>query len=116
MFLGTSLDDSLSKNIEPVPPPIPTTPTSIKLTPDEITDELQTKLSAMEKLQYALTSHELQVAQRMAEQQRAAAGQIQVNVRSSSSDSSPTEANDVMEGGKAWLLILCPAIFAKSSQ
>lgn len=62
-------------------------------------DQLQTKLSAMEKLQYALTSHELQVAQRMTEQQRAAAEHVHVNIRSSSSESSPRETNDVIDTG-----------------
>ncbi|KAK3728545.1 hypothetical protein QZH41_011624 [Actinostola sp. cb2023] len=79
-----------------------TTPSLVKVTPNEMTNQLQTKLSAMEKLQYALTTHELQVAQRMTEQQKIAAGQVRVNVQSSSSESSPSDFNDVIapEKGK----------------
>ncbi|XP_048584581.1 coiled-coil domain-containing protein 57 isoform X2 [Nematostella vectensis] len=58
------------------------------VTAHQMADNIQTQLGAMEKLQYALTSHELQVAQRMREQQTAAAGHARVTMGSSSSDSS----------------------------
>lgn len=90
-FKGEDMKDSYSARHVPRRhrPRTPTTPSPVKLTPDEMTDQLQTKLSAMEKLQYALTTHELQVAQRMTEQEKIAAGQVRVTVRSSSSDTSP---------------------------
>ncbi|KAL9957035.1 hypothetical protein ACROYT_G038619 [Oculina patagonica] len=56
-------------------------------TPGEMKDHLQSQLNAVEKLQYQLTSHELQFAQRMAQKEQEAAEQIKVTVVSSSSDS-----------------------------
>lgn len=56
-------------------------------------DHLQSQLSAVEKLQYQLTSHELQFAQRMAQKEQQAAEQIKVTVVSSSSDSNEGEGN-----------------------
>ena len=63
-------------------------------TPGQIADQLQSKLSAVEKLQYQLTSHELQFAQRMAEQELDAAEKAHITVGSSSSEASPSDVND----------------------
>ena len=56
-------------------------------TPGEIREDLHGQLSAVEKLQYQLTSHELQFAQRMAQSEQQAAEKVEVTVVSSSSDS-----------------------------
>ena len=56
-------------------------------TPGEMKDDLHSQLSAVEKLQYQLTSHELQFAQRMAQKEQHAAEKAEVTVGSSSSDS-----------------------------
>ena len=60
-------------------------------TPGEIKDDIHSQLSAVEKLQYQLTSHELQFAQRMAQKEQHAADKVQVTVLSSSSDSNEGE-------------------------
>ena len=56
-------------------------------TPGEMREDLHGQLSAVEKLQYQLTSHELQFAQRMAQKEQYAAEKVQITVVSSSSDS-----------------------------
>lgn len=65
----------------------PSEKTTAGKTPEEMKDHLQSQLSAVEKLQYQLTAHELQFAQRMAQKEQQAAEQIKVTVVSSSSDS-----------------------------
>lgn len=56
-------------------------------TPGELRQVLHGQLSAVEKLQYQLTSHELQFAQRMAQKEQYAAEKVQISAVSSSSDS-----------------------------
>ncbi len=56
-------------------------------------DHLQSQLNAVERLQYQLTCHELQFAQRMAQKEQEAAEQIKVTVVSSSSDSNEGECD-----------------------
>ena len=56
-------------------------------TPGELRQDLHGQLSAVEKLQYQLTSHELQFAQRMAQKEQYAAEKVQISAVSSSSDS-----------------------------
>ena len=56
-------------------------------TPGEMREDLHGQLSAVEKLQYQLTSHELQFAQRMAQKEQYAAEKVQITAVSSSSDS-----------------------------
>ena len=56
-------------------------------TPRELNDEIHSQLNAVEKLQYQLTSHELQYAQRMAQSEQQAVDKVKVTVVSSSSDS-----------------------------
>ncbi|KAK2571834.1 Coiled-coil domain-containing protein 57 [Acropora cervicornis] len=56
-------------------------------TPGELREDLHGQLSAVEKLQYQLTSHELQFAQRMAQKEQYAAEKVQISAVSSSSDS-----------------------------
>ena len=60
-------------------------------TPGEMKDDIHSQLSAVEKLQYQLTSHELQFAQRMAQKEQHAVDKVQVTVVSSSSDSNEGE-------------------------
>ena len=69
----------------------PAEKTTTGKTPDEMKDHLQSQLSAVEKLQYQLTAHELQFAQRMAQKEQQAVEQIKVTVVSSSSDSNEGE-------------------------
>lgn len=69
----------------------PAEKTTTGKTPEEMKDHLQSQLSAVEKLQYQLTAHELQFAQRMAQKEQQAAEQIKVTVVSSSSDSNEDE-------------------------
>lgn len=71
----------------------PSEKTTAGKTPEEMKDHLQSQLSAVEKLQYQLTAHELQFAQRMAQKEQQAAEQIKVTVVSSSSDSNEGEGN-----------------------
>ena len=56
-------------------------------TPRKLKDDIHSQLNAVEKLQYQLTSHELQYAQRMAQSEQQAVGKVKVTVVSSSSDS-----------------------------
>ena len=56
-------------------------------TPKELKDDIHSQLNAVEKLQYQLTSHELQYAQRMAQSEQQAVDKVKVTVVSSSSDS-----------------------------
>lgn len=56
-------------------------------TPRELKDDIHCQLNAVEKLQYQLTSHELQYAQRMAHSEQQAVDKVKVTVVSSSSDS-----------------------------
>ena len=56
-------------------------------TPRELNDDIHSQLNAVEKLQYQLTSHELQYAQRMAQSEQQAVDKVKVTVVSSSSDS-----------------------------
>lgn len=70
----------------------PSEKTTVGKTPEEIKDHLQSQLSAVEKLQYQLTAHELQFAQRMAQKEQQAA-EIKVTVVSSSSDSNEGEGS-----------------------
>lgn len=71
----------------------PSEKTAVGKTPEEIKDHLQSQLSAVKKLQYQLTAHELQFAQRMAQKEQQAAEQIKVTVVSSSSDSNEGEGS-----------------------
>ena len=71
----------------------PSEKTAAGKTPGEMKDHLKSQLSAVEKLQYQLTSHELQFAQRMAQKEQQAAEHIKVIVVSSSSDSNEAEGN-----------------------
>ena len=71
----------------------PSEKTTAGKTPEEIKDHLQSQLNAVEKLQYQLTAHELQFAQRMAQKEQQAAEQIKVTVVSSSSDSNEGEGD-----------------------
>ena len=64
----------------------------VRKTPSEMKNDLHSQLSAVEKLQYQLTSHELEFAQRMAQQEQLAAEKVKVTVVSSSSDSSESES------------------------
>lgn len=79
-------------NLSSQPPKVSTDGGIVGKTPGEMKDDLQSQLSAVEKLQYQLTSHELQFAQRMAQKEQHAAEKAEVTVGSSSSDSG--------EGGK----------------
>ena len=56
-------------------------------TPRELKDDIYSQLNTVEKLQYQLTSHELQYAQRMAQSEQQAVDKVKVTVVSSSSDS-----------------------------
>jgi len=56
-----------------------------------MTDDLRSRLNAVEKLQYRLTSQELQFAQRMAQSEQHAADKVKVSVVSSSSESNEGE-------------------------
>ena len=76
---------------QPLVTQVPSGKTAVGRTPGEMKDHLQNQLSAVEKLQYQLTSHELQFAQRMAQKEQQAAEQVQVTVASSSSDSNDGE-------------------------
>ena len=60
---------------------------SMGKTPRELNDDIHSQLNAVEKLQYQLTSHELQYAQRMAQSEQQAVDKAKVTVVSSSSDS-----------------------------
>ncbi|XP_073246831.1 coiled-coil domain-containing protein 57-like [Porites lutea] len=60
---------------------------SMGKTPKELKDDIHSQLNAVEKLQYQLTSHELQYAQRMAQSEQQAVDKVKVTVVSSSSDS-----------------------------
>ena len=67
-------------------------------TPGEMTDDLRSQLNAIEKLQYQLTSQELQFAQRMAQSEQHAAEKVKVTVVSSSNESNE---------GECWLASEC---------
>ena len=60
---------------------------SMGKTPRELKDDIYSQLNAVEKLQYQLTSHELQYAQRIAQSEQQAVDKVKVTVVSSSSDS-----------------------------
>ena len=67
-----------------------------------MTDDLRSQLNAIEKLQYQLTSQELQFAQRMAQSEQHAAEKVKVTVVSSSSESN---------AGECWLASECVCLF-----
>ena len=73
------------------PPQSPVSRVPEGKTPGEIKDDLRTQLNAVEKLQYQLTSQELQFAQRMAQSEQDAAEKVKVTVVSSSSESNEGE-------------------------
>ena len=62
------------------PPRPPVSRVSVGKTPGEMTDDLRSQLNAVEKLQYQLTSQELQFAQRMAQSEQDAAEKVKVTV------------------------------------
>ena len=74
-------------------------------TPGEMTDDLRSQLNAVEKLQYQLTSQELQFAQRMAQSEQHAAEKVKVTVVSSSSETNEGECWLVSERLFVYLLV-----------
>ena len=84
----------------------PSEKTTVGKTPEEMKDHLQSQLSAVEKLQYQLTAHELQFAQRMVQKEQQAAEQIKVTVVSSSSDSNEGERNHYNVTSKLFSVVM----------
>ena len=67
------------------------------LTPAEIADQVQGQLSAVEKLQYQLTTHELKYAKQKVQHEQNAADKARVTVVASSSSSEASASLDRKE-------------------
>lgn len=96
---GTRSEDRLSHPQCGVP--TSSNPKIGSVTPSEITDQLQGQLNAVERLQYQLTTHELQYAKQQAQHEQIAADQARVTVVSSSSSSEtppPSSRKEINEG------------------
>lgn len=97
----------------PIQPPA--NQSQVRKTPlSEMQNDLRSQLSAVEKLQYQLTSHELEFAQHMAKKEQLAAEKVKVTVVSSSSDSSESESSFITIGRVfcyCEILLLCSEYF-----
>ena len=93
--MGSRTDDHLSHSQYGAP-------TVGSVTPGEIADQLHGQLNAVERLQYQLTTHELQYAKQQARHQQIAADQAKVTVVSSSSSSETSPPSDRRETKGKW--------------